>query len=866
MVAIDLGTAYLNIVPSTRDIAPGVKAALGDSSATGRAADNAGKSIGGRLSGALTKTLKVGALTAGGAIVGTLGTALYKGFGRLQGIEQAEAKLTGLGHSTKGVEKIMKNALNAVRGTAFGMDEAATTAAGAVAAGIKPGKDLQKTLTLVGDAATIAGTDMGSMGAIFNKVAASNKIQGDVIAQLNDAGIPIVQLLGKELGKTSEETLKLASEGKVNFETFQKAMQKGLGGAAQESGKTVSGSFANMQAALGRIGASLLGGAFEKLPGVLGGVTAKLDSIGPVATRVGGLVGKAMAAGIRAFQDLAKAVAPVVTALQAKLEPIARKVFDFFRKNPEVIKGAAIAFGALAGALGAVALAMGAVSLATSPITLIVLGVAALGAGIALLWKNSDGFREFVTQLGEGLLRFGGYLKDTVVPAVVDLASKVASNLQPVFAAVVDFFRNSVLPVVQQMLAKLREWGPTIGSVVGFVGGLVGKWIEFYTAVAGKVLPVVIRFVGFVIRSMGPAISGIAGSIGKGISALVSFGKAVYNAGVKVVDFAKKVANKIGDVVTWIGDLPGKAKSALGDLASFLVDSGKALIQGFINGMKSMVKPIEDAAKWVVGKVNDFVPWSPVKKGPLRKWNGGRPGKNLMDMLAGGIRKGTPGVVKAMEKVASEIDASLNKKKGGIGKKLGKQIKGIAAEISKAAQGLLDVLAQHADTVSSVASNLAGEFSLADIFDGEKNVFGLSAGGGAASVAAGIANRMRAFAEKLTALVSTGLPGTLISEIAGYGSVRGSEIADKFLKLSQADRASIRSSYDLFQSSTQGAGLAVANATHGGGISAAQASLEAAIENGFKGVGIYVDATVGVTDDVAVQILAKAEKRKKKRK
>lgn len=839
-MAIDLGTAYLNIVPSTRDIAPGVKAALGDSSATGRAADNAGKSIGGRLSGALTKTLKVGALTAGGAIVGTLGTALYKGFGRLQGIEQAEAKLTGLGHSAKGVEKIMGNALAAVKGTAFGMDEAATTAAGAVAAGVKPGKDLQKVLTLVGDAATIAGTDMGNMGAIFNKVAASNKIQGDVIAQLNDAGIPIVQLLGKELGKTSEETLKLASEGKVNFETFQKAMQKGLGGAAQESGKTVSGSFANMQAALGRIGASLLGGAFEKLPGILQNSTERLDKLGPVATKVGQAIGTGLSKAVDLANQAFAAVSPTLGKIAAWLSGLDWAGFGQSIAT-NVLPVAAAVSGFVSGDLLPALSALGDY----------------LAANLGPIIEQT--FAIFRDQVVPILSSVYSWLSEKAAPAVLDLAQKVGTNLKPVLDSLFEVIQTSVLPAVQQMLAKLREWGPTIGSVVG-------KWIEFYTAVAGKVLPVVIRFVGFVIRSMGPAISGVAGSIGRGISALVSFGKSVYNAGTKVVDFAKKVANKIGDVVTWIGDLPGKAKSALGDLASFLVDSGKALIQGFINGMKSMVKPIEDAAKWVVGKVNDFVPWSPVKRGPLRKWNGGRPGKNLMDMLAGGIRKGAPGVVKAMERVASEIDASLNKKKGGIGKKLGKQIKGIAAEISKAAQGLQGVLAQHADTVSSVASNLAGEFSLADIFDGEKNVFGLSAGGGAASVAAGIANRMRVFAEKLTALVSTGLPGTLISEIAGYGSVRGSEIADKFLKLPQADRASIRSSYDLFQSSTQAAGLAVAEATHRGGISAAQASLEAAIERGFKSVGIQVNAQIGVTNDAAVEIVKQGEKRKKKRK
>src|SRR5674476_8622 len=140
----------------------------------------------------LGTAFKRGAVVAGAAVAGLVGTTLVKGFQRLSSIENATAKLEGLGHSAAEVQLIMDNALASVKGTAFGLDEAATIAATTVAAGIKPGQDLEKTLRLVADAATISGGSLAEMGAIFNKVAASNKIQGDVIAQLNDAGIPIV--------------------------------------------------------------------------------------------------------------------------------------------------------------------------------------------------------------------------------------------------------------------------------------------------------------------------------------------------------------------------------------------------------------------------------------------------------------------------------------------------------------------------------------------------------------------------------------------------------------------------------------------------------------------------------------------------
>ncbi|NKV46360.1 hypothetical protein GS926_14795 [Rhodococcus hoagii] len=273
---MELGVGYLSIVADTSKLPGQVVRALDGAQSQ---ADKSGQGIGSKLATGLGKTLKAGVVGAGAAAAGVLATSITKGLGRLNAIEQAQAKLSGLGHSTQSVGKIMDNAMASVKGTAYGLGDAAGIAAGAVAAGVKPGKDLERTLKLVGDAAAIAGTDLGSMGAIFNKVAASNKIQGDVIAQLNDAGIPIIQLLGQELGKSAEETVKLASAGKVNFETFQNAMEKGLGGAALKTGNTTKGAFDNMNAALGRFGATLAGPLFRQAPAGLTGLTKVIDEL-----------------------------------------------------------------------------------------------------------------------------------------------------------------------------------------------------------------------------------------------------------------------------------------------------------------------------------------------------------------------------------------------------------------------------------------------------------------------------------------------------------------------------------------------------------------------------------------------------------
>lgn len=274
------------------------------------------KAMGSAMASHVGGAFKIGMGVAGAAGAGLVGTALTKGFQRLTAIDDAKAKLTGLGNSASSVDAIMKNAMASVKGTAFGMGEAATTAAGATAAGVKPGKDLERTLKLTADAATIAGTDMSTMGSIFNKVATSNKIQGDVIAQLSDAGIPVVQMLSKELGVSAEQVVDLASKGKINFAQFQNAMEQGLGGAAASSGKTFSGAMKNFKASLGRVGANLMGGIFPKLAPGLTQITKAMEPLEAKAKLVGNALGEWVSKGVAKLPGMVEQVKFFTNALR----------------------------------------------------------------------------------------------------------------------------------------------------------------------------------------------------------------------------------------------------------------------------------------------------------------------------------------------------------------------------------------------------------------------------------------------------------------------------------------------------------------------------------------------------------------------
>ena len=328
----ELGVGYISVIPEVSKISPEIAKALG--AAEGQA-ESKGQSMGGKIASGIGKTLKVGAATAGVAAGGAIGVGLTKGMGRLTAIENAEAKLAGLGNSSRDVSVIMDNALASVKGTAFGLDAAATTAAMAVASGIKPGKELEQVLKTTADTAGIAGASMDEMGAIFGSVAARGKLQGDDLMQLTSRGIPVLQMLADQMGVTAAESSDMVSKGQIDFATFERALRENVGGAALEAGNTLQGAFKNVGAAAGRAGATVEGAFVGVMKYGMQEATAGLDALDAKL--------KPMAASTQRFLD-----GTVVPGLQKAKAAAA----DFFESADfqNGLAGAKVAFGDLVSA------------------------------------------------------------------------------------------------------------------------------------------------------------------------------------------------------------------------------------------------------------------------------------------------------------------------------------------------------------------------------------------------------------------------------------------------------------------------------------------------------------------------------------
>lgn len=557
----------------------------------------------------------VGGAAAVAASVGAIGVSLVKGFQRLEGIDNARQKLGGLGHDAESVDAIMNNALNSVRGTAFGMADAATVAASATAAGIAPGEDLERTLKLVADAATIAGTDMGSMGAIFNKAAASNKVQMDVINQLHDAGVPALSALADHMGVTAEEASKMASAGKIDFETFQAAMEGTLGGAAASSGATFSGAMANVMASLGRIGAGLLEGIFPHLAPLLQAITNALGPLEDVASKIGDKIGSVVGPAIEWLIGLLSG-----TGDFGMFGEIAAQVFELWTQ--------------------------------LSPVSILLQTVfpAVLEAAKPLL----DMLGTLLPQVANQLTPIIQMLAETAGTLLV-AAFEAVAPLLPIIAEVLTSIITAAMPLVDVVMTLIEAFAPLLPIVGDLIGALLPPLLELLMAILVPILELVAPLLDLLV----PALQFLADVIGVVVGAIAWFletlvglitgneetaaalqevwgvivgffegiGAWFADLWTSITDFAK---NAWDGLINWFRGIPGWVQGIFAAAGQWLLNAGRNIVTGLRTGVTNMWNTFIGFLRGLPGQIIGFF------AGAGRwLWDAG---KNVVQGLLDGVR------------------------------------------------------------------------------------------------------------------------------------------------------------------------------------------------------------------------------------
>ena len=527
MAESSIGVVYIEVAPSGKDFGKKLEGDI--TQAADNAAKTGGTSILGKFGGAFGKIGKVGLGAIGTIAGGITALAAKGGFQRALAIENAQAKLKGLGHDSKSIAEIMNNALASVKGTAFGLGDAATVAATLSAAGIKSGQQMTNVLKTVADTAQLSGRSLTDIGTIFSSVAARGKLQGDDMLQLMSSGVPVLQLLAKHLGKTSEEVSDMVSKGKIDFQTFADSMQEGLGGAALAAGDTFQGALANVKAALGRLGEG---------PGKIA-----LESLR-----------KTFNAAIPAVDALSSQLTPFVEQLNGKLTPYVDRAVKLIEQFSQGLQDGSITVQDIAGSLGQLA------------------GAFALFAGVGGNVDKITNVFDTLGKIGDGglgqltgkLRQMPGQLQSSLT-GLQQFKSYFNKDIRDALAVDGDPFASAVNRI-RQGADKLTGPLKLLGAKIA--GSDVGQ------SVAGMADRLGVGF-GKLTSAFDSNIKVLGVRVGNGFSGVftkITNSKLVSGLGAmagKVQSALSPLASGLGDVFGGIGDIVGpKLQAGLGKIGS----------------------------------------------------------------------------------------------------------------------------------------------------------------------------------------------------------------------------------------------------------------------------------------------------------
>ncbi len=565
-------------------------------------------SIGTSLISAGKKLTKCITTPAIGATTALTSLTLVKGFNRLTGIDDAKAKLKGLGHDAKSIETIMNSALSSVKGTSYGMDEAATTAAGAVAAGIKPGKALTRYLSLTADAAAEAGISMADMGSIINKVQTNQVAYTENLQQLADRGLPIYQWIGDAAGVSADKVKDMAKDGEISSEMFLNAIEKNIGGAAKIIGEnSFKATIANIGASIGRIGANFLdaggtgGGFFSTLKPLLVDFNNNLSVLESKATELGQKFGQA-------FQSIVDKVMQLKENFQS---------LDSATQSSQI---------KLAGVGVALAAGMGP-------------GLTVLGNGIKLFNKADRGITSFASSSVTSMKNLSSIMLNS--------GNKMGSNLLLLGSKALTF---------SSMFMKGFNIAAGVGivfAVLGLLQGQFGEQIDQILNIATTKGPMFIaNFVEGIVSKI-PSLVALGGTLlGNLLNAIISNLSVIIGCAALILStLVTSIAGQLPTLIPIAIDLLLTLVNSLITNLPLIISAGLELLVGFVDGILMAIPVLLSSAPTLIVNLISCL----LKMAPKIITTG----ITLVTKLAVGLIQAIPQLISAVPKLIEELRSSF---------------------------------------------------------------------------------------------------------------------------------------------------------------------------------------------------------------
>ncbi|MGO5463521.1 hypothetical protein, partial [Bifidobacterium animalis] len=211
-----------------------------------------------------------------------------------------------------------------------------------------------------------------------------------------------------------------------------------------------------------------------------------------------------------------------------------------------------------------------------------------------------------------------GRIAEIIAPVWDTITEKVAAfgswfmdfwntTLWPIVSQVVDFFKR----IGEAVGGFISDHWPVLQKVLMIIGGVLLTPIIIGLGLVVGAIVAVVTIVGVVIGAITGLIYVLVqlpGWISQAVTAIKDwFGQAWQWTKDKfaamgdavsgwwrdhVAPLPGRVGQAIGGVIDWFKGLPGRIRGALSDAGSWLIDTGKNIVQGLINGMTSLAGKI----------------------------------------------------------------------------------------------------------------------------------------------------------------------------------------------------------------------------------------------------------------------------------
>lgn len=554
----------------------------------------------------------------------------------------------------------------------------------------------QKMVTAFNNGSLEAGMRRGVavLGELWTKVQQVGSIVGNVFSAMNAAGQPFLGTIGQIIESMSRWTG--SDTGMYSMTVFFQSLSAATAAVAPLIGQVAS----ILATTLVPAASQTIQVLAPFVSTVLEGMRKGLEAIAPVLPQIGEQLGQAMSSLAPVLPVVGDAIAqilqaiaplvPLVARMAAEILPTlipvvvgfvqaAAKVLEWAIQALPVLLPVAAAIFALVNPFGAVAIAVGG----------LVGALVAFWPQITQWVSNLVGrFRDMVIEVRDKCDQFEQNVKDTfvrlwnsttqtvarmwnaVVSWFVNGANWAGAKITQFKDAAVNKFvsvKNSMVNAISVAWNTVKNWFINgANSAVNVVVGLaqrIGTWF----------LNIRNRMVNMIMGTWNAVTSWFRSGGTNSVNIIASFAQRVWNwftnlrAGmvnrVQAAWQAVVAYFRVGvqNAISWVSSLPQRAVNALGNVGNLLFNSGKALIRGFIEGIKSMFGAVGRAAKGAVQKARDFFPNSPAKTGPFsgRGWVL-YSGRAVGESFAAGIEQRSRGVGAATQSLMDAAQGNLD--------------------------------------------------------------------------------------------------------------------------------------------------------------------------------------------------------------